>query len=93
MPTLLEDPARPTVDETLVEEFDLERLARISEAQPPIEPPRFELLEPAPKLRFGFRGKLVTALLAVVMVGGLATLGPAANQLLGASESACAVGD
>ena len=90
MPTLLEDRAFEPVEETFVEEFDLERLARISEAQPDIEPPQFELLEPAPARRFRVRRTVVTAFLAAVIVLGLATLGPAAN-LLGAADNVCAV--
>ncbi len=74
MPTLLEEPVLQTLEETHVEEFDLERLARLSAAPPAIEPPRFELLEPAP--RFRFQRTLLVAFLAAVVVAGLATLRP-----------------
>ncbi len=73
MPTLLDDREFEPVEETLIEEFDLERLARISEP-PAIEPPRFALLEGAP--RFRRRRTLVLAVLAAGIVSGLATLRP-----------------
>ncbi len=96
---LVEDPVLQAVEETHLEEFDLERLARISEAQP-IEPPRFTLLEPAP--RFRLRRTLAVAFLAAIVVSGLATLRPDANSsytpVLGpqgvtTTANACPVGD
>ncbi len=97
MATLVEEPVLQTVEETYVEEFDLERLARISEPQP-IEPPRFALLEPAPRVRL--RRTLVLALLAGAIVSSLATLRPDANasylpgpQGVTTTSDACPVGD
>lgn len=89
MPTLVEDPVLQTVEETYVEGFDLEWLARISEA-PPIEPPRFALLQPARS--FHVRRWMVAAVLSAAIVGGLATLGPAANAVL-ADSGVCAVAE
>ncbi len=91
MPTLLEEPVLQTVEETYVEEFDLERLARLAVAQPASEPPRFALLAPAP--RFRFRRTLLVALLAAGIVSALATLGPAANALLSTADTACSIED
>ncbi len=99
MATLVEEPVLQTVEETHLEEFDLERLARLSEPQP-IEPPRFALLEPAPRVRL--RRSLVLAFLAAVIVSGLATLRPDANagytptlgpQGVTTTANACPVGD
>ncbi len=99
MATLLEEPVLQTVDETYVEEFDLERLARVSEPQP-VEPGRFALLEAAPRVRL--RRTLVLAFLAAGIVSGLATLRPDANagytptlgpQGVTTTANACPVGD
>lgn len=98
MPTLVEDPVLQSVEETYVEEFDLERLAHLSEA-PPIEPPRFALLEPAP--RFRLRRTVALVLFAALSISVLATLRPAVNatytpvpgpQGVTTTASACPVG-
>lgn len=95
MPTLIEEQALQTFDETQVEEFDLEQLARISAAEP-----HFETLEAAPRSRF--RRTAVIALLAVAIVSGLATLRPDARAAYtpGAAQGgttiageACALGE
>ena len=77
MPTLLDDRIFEEKPEIEVEEFDLERLARISEVEPAIEAP------PAPRRRSRVRRTLVMALLALIIVGGLATLGPVGTLLAG----------
>jgi len=103
MPTLLDDTPLQTADETSVEAFDFERLARISAAQTAIEPPRFAMLEPAP--RFRFRRTLVMAFLAAVTVSGFSTLRPEPQSAFTPSlvnpparstdttGGACAIGD
>ena len=83
MPTLLDDRIFESIEEPIdVPEFDLERLARISAAGPDIEPP------PAPRHRF--RRTLVMALLATMIVGGLATLRPATGYASPAGAT-CAI--
>jgi hypothetical protein len=90
MPAPLQDRVFEPVDERLIADFDLERLARISEAQPEIEPPRFTLLEPAPRIRIGRTA--VAGLLSAVVVLLMLNLRPAAAASYGAAPSSATSG-
>ncbi len=83
MPTLLDESAPEIVQEVAIEEFDLERLARISEMQPAAPP------MPA-RRHFRLRRYLFLAVLSLVIVGGLATLGPGASAF---ADTYCTVAE
>jgi hypothetical protein len=85
MPTLLDDSALEIVQEVAIEEFDLERLARISGMQPDDAP------SPAP--RFRVRQTLAALLLAAMFVSGLAPLRAASSVSLHAITRACSFGN